>query len=54
MDKEIYNYFTTLIEKISGISYNLDKEYLIEKKLNELAQSLGYKDIKELYSSWIT
>lgn len=49
MDKEIYNYFTNLIEKISGISYNLDKEYLIEKKLNELAQSLGYKDIKELY-----
>jgi len=48
--KEIFNFFTTLVEKLSGISYGQGKEYLIESRLNELAVSLGYKDIKELYS----
>jgi len=48
--KEIFNFFTTLVEKLSGISYGKGKEYLIESRLNELAISLGYKDIKELYN----
>ena len=48
--KEIFNFFTTLVEKLSGISYGQGKEYLIESRLNELAVSLGYKDIKELYA----
>ena len=50
MEKEIFNFFTTLVEKISGISYGPGKEYLVKTRLNELALTLGYKDIKELYS----
>ncbi len=50
MDREIFNFFTTLVEKISGISYGAGKEYLVKSRLNELALTLGYKDVKELYS----
>ncbi len=50
MDKEIFNFFTALVEKVSGISYHSGKEYLIESRLTELAVSLGYKDIRELYN----
>lgn len=49
MDKEIFNYFTTLVEKISGIYYGPGKEYLVESRLLELAQTLGYRDLKEFY-----
>ena len=50
MDKEIFNFFTALVEKVSGISYHSGKEYLIESRLTELAVSLGCKDIRELYN----
>lgn len=49
MDKEIFNFFTTLIEKVSGISYGSSKEYLVESRLLELAQTLGYRDLNEFY-----
>jgi chemotaxis protein methyltransferase CheR len=50
MDKEIFNFFTALVEKVSGISYHSGKEYLIKSRLTELAVSLGCKDIRELYN----
>lgn len=49
MDEKIFEFFTALLERLSGISYTTGKEYLIESRLNELALSLGYKDITELY-----
>ncbi len=49
MEREIFNFFTTLVEKFSGISYKEGKEYLVESRLSELAITLGYKDINELY-----
>lgn len=49
MDREIFDFFTTLVEKVSGISYGVGKEYLIESRLLELAQTLGYKDLNEFY-----
>ncbi|PMP65320.1 MAG: chemotaxis protein CheR [Thermodesulfobacterium geofontis] len=51
MDEKIFEFFTALLERLSGISYATGKEYLIESRLNELALSLGYKDINELYQS---
>ena len=51
MDEKIFEFFTALLERLSGISYTTGKEYLIESRLNELALSLGYKDINELYQS---
>ncbi|WP_038055153.1 CheR family methyltransferase [Thermodesulfobacterium hydrogeniphilum] len=50
MERAIFDFFTTLVEKFSGISYGEGKEYLVESRLSELALSLGYKDIKELYN----
>lgn len=49
MKPEIFNFFTTLLEKTSGISYREGKEYLLESRLTELAVTLGYKTIDELY-----
>ena len=49
MKPEIFNFFTTLLEKTSGISYREGKEYLLESRLTELAVSLGYKSIDDLY-----
>ncbi|WP_022855113.1 CheR family methyltransferase [Thermodesulfobacterium thermophilum] len=49
MQREIFEFFTTLVEKISGISYKEGKEYLIESRLNELALTLGYSNVEELY-----
>ncbi|WP_028840742.1 CheR family methyltransferase [Thermodesulfobacterium hveragerdense] len=49
MQREIFEFFTTLVEKISGISYKEGKEYLIESRLNELALTLGYNNAEELY-----
>lgn len=51
MDREIFNFFTTLVEKVSGISYQAGKEYLLENRLRELALTLGYKDIKSFYEN---
>lgn len=51
MEREIFNFFTTLVEKVSGISYQAGKEYLLENRLNELALSLGYKGIKDFYEA---
>jgi chemotaxis protein methyltransferase CheR len=51
MDEKILEFFTALLERLSGISYTTGKEYLIESRLNELALSLGYKDVNELYHS---
>jgi chemotaxis protein methyltransferase CheR len=51
MDEKIFEFFTALLERLSGISYTTGKEYLIESRLNELALSLGYKDVNELYHS---
>ncbi len=53
MDEKIFEFFTALLERLSGISYTTGKEYLIESRLNELALSLGYKDVNELYHSII-
>jgi len=47
--KDMFNFFTTLVEKLSGISYGTGKEYLVESRLNELALSLGYKSLEEFY-----
>jgi chemotaxis protein methyltransferase CheR len=49
MDEKIFEFFTALLERFSGISYTKGKEYLIESRLNELALSLEYKDVNELY-----
>ena len=49
MKPEVFNFFTTLLEKTSGISYREGKEYLLESRLTELAVSLGYKSIDDLY-----
>ncbi len=49
MDQEIFNFFTVLVEKVSGISYQAGKEYLIQNRLTELALSLGYKNLEEFY-----
>ncbi len=51
MDKKIFEFFTALLEKVSGISYAAGKEYLIESRLNELALTLGYKDLNDFYLS---
>jgi len=51
MEKKIFEFFTALLEKIAGISYATGKEYLIESRLNELALSLGYKDVKDIYQT---
>uniref|UniRef100_A0A7V5XIC9 protein-glutamate O-methyltransferase n=1 Tax=Thermodesulfobacterium geofontis TaxID=1295609 RepID=A0A7V5XIC9_9BACT len=51
MDEKIFEFFTALLERLSGISYTTGKEYLIESRLSELALSLGYKDVNELYHS---
>ncbi|MCD6490546.1 MAG: protein-glutamate O-methyltransferase CheR [Thermodesulfobacterium sp.] len=48
---KVFEFFTALLERISGISYTTGKEYLIESRLNELALSLGYKDLKDLYQT---
>jgi len=50
MKPEVFNFFTTLLEKISGISYREGKEYLLESRLTELAISLGYKSVDDLYN----
>jgi len=49
MKPEVFNFFTTLLEKTSGISYREGKDYLLESRLTELAVSLGYKSIDDLY-----
>ncbi|RUM87348.1 MAG: protein-glutamate O-methyltransferase CheR [Thermodesulfatator sp.] len=49
MKAEIFNFFTLLVEKVSGISLKTGKEYLVENRLNELARALGYRDHEELY-----
>ncbi len=49
MKPEIFNFFTQLLEKTSGISYREGKEYLFENRLTELAVSLGYKNVEDLY-----
>lgn len=49
MNPEIFNFFTTLVEKVSGISYQAGKEYLLESRLTELALTLGYKNLQEFY-----
>lgn len=49
MEREMFEFFTTLVEKVSGISYREGKEYLLESRLNELALSLGFKNLRELY-----
>ncbi|MGC9110065.1 MAG: CheR family methyltransferase [Caldimicrobium sp.] len=49
VNPEIFNFFTKLVEKISGISYQAGKEYLVENRLTELALSLGYKDLESFY-----
>ena len=51
MERKIFEFFTALLEKIAGISYTIGKEYLIESRLNELALSLGYKDVKDIYQT---
>jgi len=51
MEKKIFEFFTALLEKVAGISYATGKEYLIESRLNELALSLGYKDVKDIYQT---
>lgn len=51
MDKKLFEFFTALLERVSGISYTTGKEYLIESRLNELALSLGYKDLNDFYQS---
>ncbi len=53
MEKEIFDFFTALVEKVAGISYSSGKEYLIESRLNELALSLGYENVKALYQAII-
>lgn len=49
MERGMFEFFTTLVERVSGISYKEGKEYLLESRLNELALSLGFKSIKDLY-----
>ena len=49
MDKEIFNFFTGLVEKVSGISYQEGKEYLVESRITELALTLGYKNLQDFY-----
>ncbi len=49
MEKEIFDFFTALVEKVSGISYQQGKEYLLESRLTELALTLGYKDLSSFY-----
>lgn len=51
MDKEMFEFFTALVEKASGISYQVGKEYLLESRLRELAISLGYRDLRDFYES---
>ncbi len=53
MEKEIFHFFTALVEKVAGISFSPGKEYLVESRLTELALSLGYKDVKSLYQAVI-
>ena len=53
MERKIFEFFTALLEKVAGISYATGKEYLIESRLNELALSLGYKDVKDIYQTII-
>ncbi len=50
MEREIFNFFTALVEKTSGISYREGKEYLLENRLTELALSFGYKDLNSFYN----
>ncbi|MFN3921054.1 MAG: CheR family methyltransferase [Caldimicrobium sp.] len=49
MEREIFKFFTTLVEKVSGISYQEGKEYLLESRLTELALTLGYKNLQDFY-----
>lgn len=49
MEREIFNFFTKLVERVSGISYQEGKEYLLESRLTELALSLGYKNLQDFY-----
>ncbi|MFN3407057.1 MAG: CheR family methyltransferase [Caldimicrobium sp.] len=49
MEKEIFDFFTKLVEKVSGISYHEGKEYLLESRLTELALTLGYKNLQDFY-----
>lgn len=49
MEREMFEFFTTLVERVSGISYKEGKEYLLESRLNELALSLGFKSVRDLY-----
>ena len=49
MRPEIFNFFTVLVEKASGISLKSGKEYLLKSRLDELAKALGYRDHEELY-----
>ncbi len=49
MNQEIFDFFTSLVEKVSGISYQAGKEYLLENRLTELALTLGYKNLQEFY-----
>lgn len=53
MDIEVFEFFTALAEKVAGISYNEGKKYLVERRLKELALSLGYKDFNSFYQSII-
>ena len=49
MKPEIFNFFTLLVERTSGISLKSGKEYLLQSRLDELAKALGYENHEELY-----
>lgn len=49
LNEKIFTFFATLIEKICGISYSLEKIYLIKKELYKIAQSFGYESLEEFY-----
>ncbi|MBX6423591.1 protein-glutamate O-methyltransferase CheR [Thermosulfurimonas sp. F29] len=49
MKPEIFNFFTMLVERASGISIKSGKEYLLQSRLDELARTLGYRDHEKLY-----
>jgi len=43
-----YNFVTNYLYKEAGISLGLDKEYLVENRLNELCRSVGLNSISAL------
>jgi len=49
VEQDILNFFSTLVQKAAGIVYEKDRYAILKNKLREIAISLNYKNIEDLF-----